>query len=73
MNQGELSDHCSFIGINDADFNSQCLSYSKRFFYENLSPKNHSQVSFEIKVYQDSVLVSFASALPNITTAIHAG
>ena len=39
LNQGELDDHCQFIGMNGAYFNSQCLSNAKRFFSEMLSPK----------------------------------
>ena len=41
LNKGGLSAHCSFIGLNDADFNSQCLSNAELLFYETLSPKNH--------------------------------
>ena len=41
--QGELSDQCSFIGMNDADFNAQCLSNAKILFSETLSPKKHGQ------------------------------
>ena len=57
LNQGELSDQCSFIGLNDAEFYSQCLSNAKHLFSETLSPKNHGQVSFDKKGDQDAVLV----------------
>ena len=33
LNQGELAAHCSFIGLNDANFNLHCLSNEKRLFY----------------------------------------
>ena len=49
LNQGDISYHCSFIGINDADFNSQCLSNAKRLYSETLSPKKHGQLSFDKK------------------------
>ena len=47
--------------------NTKCL------FSETLSPKNHSRVSFDKKVYQDDVLVSLTETLTTITTANHVG
>ena len=73
LNQVEITAHCSFIGLNYSDFNSQCLSNVKHSFSEMLSPKNHSQVSFDKKGYQDTVLVSFTATTPAITTNIHNG
>ena len=73
LNQGEAYAHCSFIGLNDAYFNSQCLSNEKRLFSENLLPKNHSQESFDKKSHQDAVMVSFTTTPPSITIAIHIG
>ena len=73
MNQGKNSYHCSFIGLNGADFNSHCLSNSKRLFPETLSPKKHGQVSFDKKGYQDAVLVLFTAKPSVITTANHTG
>ena len=48
LNQGELSDKCSFIGLNCADLDPQCLS--------NTKPKHHGQVSIDKKGYQDAVI-----------------
>ena len=45
----------------------------KMFISENLSPKEHGQVSFEKKGYQDEVLVSFTVTPPAITTAYQTG
>ena len=73
MNQGKLSAHCSFIGMNDEDFNLQCLSNAKRLFSETLSQKNHGQASFDKQVYQYAVLVSFTETPPTITTGTHTG
>ena len=72
MNQGELAAHYSFIDMNGANFNLQCLSNANILFYEILSPKHHGQVSFDKKGYQDTVLVSFTATRPDITTATHA-
>ena len=47
MNQSQLAAHCSFIGLNDADFNSWCLSNANNLFSKILSPKKHSQVNFD--------------------------
>ena len=41
LNQGELAAHCSFIGMNDANFNLQCITNAKRLFSETLSQKHH--------------------------------
>ena len=71
LNLGELSYHCSFIGLNDVDFNSRCLFNAKYLFSEMLSPKNHGQVSFDQNNNQDAVLLSFTETLPNITTDTH--
>ena len=71
LNQGELAVHCSFIGINHAYFNSQFLFNAKQIFSETLSPKKRGQASFDKKGYQDTVLVSFTTTLPNITTDIN--
>ena len=57
LNQCELSSKCSFIELNDADFNFNCLSNIERLFSETLSPKKYSQVSYGKKGYQDAVLV----------------
>ena len=73
LNQGEISSHYSFIGLNDVYFNSQCLPKSKCLFFETLSPNNHSQVSLDNKGYQYEVLVSFTATLPTITTVTHRG
>ena len=73
MNQAELSDYCSFIGRKNADFNFQLLSNVKYLFSEKLSPKEHSQVIFDKKGYQDAVLVSFTVTPPAITTAFQTG
>ena len=73
LNQGELAPHCSFIGLNGADFNSWCLSNAKHIFYELSSTKNHGQLSFYKEGYQDAVLVSFTATTPNSTTSIHTG
>ena len=62
-----------FIGMNDAYFNSQCLSCEKRVFSETLSPKDHGQVSFDKNVYKYAVLVSFTATPPAITTATKNG
>ena len=43
------------------------------YFSETFSPKNHSQVSFDKRDYQVSVLVSFTTTLPKIITSIHIG
>ena len=59
--------------MNDADFNSQFLSNAKSLFFETLSPKNHGQVSFGKKGYQDSVLVLFVATPPNSNTDIQTG
>ena len=59
LNQGELAAHFSFIGMNDEDFNSQCLFNAKCLFYETSSPKKHGQVIFDIFFNQDAVLVLF--------------
>ena len=59
--------------MNETDFNSECLSNAKRLFYETLSPKNHGQVIFDKKGYQDAVLVSFTATSPAITTSTHTG
>ena len=59
--------------MNETDFNSECLSNAKRLFYETLSPKNHGQVIFDKKGYQNAVLVSFTATLPAISTATHTG
>ena len=45
-----ISAKYSFIGLNVAGFNLQCLSNSKRLFSETLSPKNNGQVSFDKKL-----------------------
>ena len=58
--------------MNDSDLNSQCLSNSKCYFSETLSPKHHGQVSFDKKGYQDSVLASFTTTPHAITTANNA-
>ena len=58
--------------MNDSDFNSQFLSNAKSLFFETLSPKNHGQVSFGKKGYQDSVLASFTTTPHAITTANNA-
>ena len=71
LNQDELAAHCSFIVMNDADFNSWYLSNAKHLFSKTLSPKNHGEVSFDKKGYQDAVLVSFTEIPPTITTYIH--
>ena len=68
LNQGELSDYCLFIGLDDAYFNLRCLSNANRLFSEILSPKNPIQLSFGKKVYHDIVLVSFTATLPVINT-----
>ena len=73
LNQGELSDHCSFNGLNEADFNLRCLSNAKRLFSETLSPKKSGQVRFDKKVYQYTVLVSFTATPHDITTNIYNG
>ena len=73
LNQGGISDQCSFTGLNYADFNSQCLSNAKRLFSETLSPKHYGQVTFCKKCYQDAVQVSFTATPPNIITATHTG
>ena len=54
-------------------FGSQCLSNAKHLFSETLSPKNHSQVSFDKQGYQYEVLVSFNSTPHNMTAATHTG
>ena len=41
LNHGDLPGHCSFIGLNDTDTNSQCLSNAEPLSYETVSPKNH--------------------------------
>ena len=68
LNKGELSTNCLFIGMDDTDINSQCLSNKKDSFYEALSPKKHVQVSFDKKGYQDAVLVSFTTIFTVIAT-----
>ena len=73
MNQGEISSRCAFISLNNAYFNSQCLSNVKRLFSARLSQKKHDQLRFDRKFYQDEVLVSFTATLPNITTDIRTG
>ena len=73
LNQGELSDQCSFIGLKYSDLDPQCLFNTKHLFPEMLSPKHHGQVSFDKKGYQDAVIVSFTAKPPTITTAIHTG
>ena len=73
LNQGALASHCSFIGMNHAGFDSHCLSNMERVYSEILSPKHHSQVSFDKTCYQDAVLVSFAATPPVITTGTHTG
>ena len=73
LNQGELASHCTFIGLNDAQFNLQCLSNVKCLFYETLSPKNHGRVSFDNKCYQDAVLVAFTATPSDATTATYTG
>ena len=73
LNQGDLAAHCLFIGHNYSDFNSRCLSNAESLFYETLPPKNHSQVSFDKKGYQDAVLVLFTATPPAINTANHTG
>ena len=50
FNKGELYYHCSFIDLNDAEFNSQFLSNAKCLFSETLLLKNHSQVRFTKEV-----------------------
>ena len=72
-NQDETSSNYSFIGLNDAYFNSRCFSNAIFLFSETLPPKHHGQVSFDKKGYQDAVLVSFTATPPNITTAINNG
>ena len=71
MNQGELSAHCSFIGMNDAYFNSHYLPNTKHLFSETVSPKNPCQVSFDKKGDQNEVLVSFTATPLNINTDIY--
>ena len=73
LNRGELAAQFSFIGLNDANFNSQCLSNAKCLFYETLSPKKHGKVIFDKKGYQYAVLFSFTAITPVITTATHRG
>ena len=53
LKQEKNSAHCSFIGMNDAYFNSQCLYNAKRLLSEILSSKKHGKVSFDKKVYHD--------------------
>ena len=65
LNRGELSFRCSFICLSDANFNSRCLSNAKSLFSETLSPKQHGQVSFDKKGYQDAVLVSLNETPPD--------
>ena len=71
--QGELASHCSFIGLNYAAFNSQCLSNAKCLFYQKLAPKHHGQVNFDKKAYQYSVLALFTTLPHNTTTATNTG
>ena len=73
MNHCELASHCSFIGLKDEDFNSHCLSNGESLFYEMLSPKNHGQVSFDKKIYQNAVLFSCTESPLTIITANHTG
>ena len=73
MNQGEISNQCSFIDLNYAYIDPQCLSNTKHLFPEILSPKHHGQVSFDKKGYQDAVIVSFTATSTTINTAIHTG
>ena len=68
LNQGKLSDNCSFIGLNDEDFISQCLFNANCLSSEMLSPKKYGQVIFDKKGYQDAILVSFTATTPTITT-----
>ena len=73
MNQGDFDAQCSFISMNGADLNSQCISNAKRLFYETLPPKNHGKVSFVKKVYHDAVLVLFTATPTEITTDTNTG
>ena len=73
LKQGELSDHCSYIGLNDADFSSLCLSNAKHLFSEILSPKKHGQVRSGKTFSQDAVPVSSTATPPNITLYIYTG
>ena len=71
MRRGEIADHCSLIGLKDADFNSQFISNAKRLFSETLSPKNHGQVCLDRKGYQYELLVSFTLTTSAISAATH--
>ena len=73
MNQGELDAHCLFIGMNDAGFNSRCLSNVKRLFSETLSSKHIGQLRFDKEDHHDAVLVFFTITPPKTTTANHTG
>ena len=72
LNQGDIAALFSFIGINDAYFNAQCLSNAQRLFSEILSPKKRWSMFWQ-RGYQDSVLVSFIATPPAMTTATHSG
>ena len=39
LNQGELYSHSSFIGLNDADFNVQCISNANVYFLKRYHQK----------------------------------
>ena len=73
LNQGKLDHCCSFVGLNDVYFNSQCLSYAKCLFSETVPEKNQFQVSLDKKGYQYAVLVSFTPTPSSITTANQTG
>ena len=45
LNQGEISAHCSLIGMKYSDFNYDFISNATGLFSETVPPKNHGQVS----------------------------
>ena len=68
MNQVELADHCSLIGLKYSGFNFWCISNVKCLFSETVSPKNNDQVCMDRKGYQDAFLVSFTKTPLSIVT-----
>ena len=73
MKKGEISAQCSFIVMNYAFLNSQCISNSNNLFSETVPPKKHGQVNFDKKGYQDALLVLFTATTLAITTDTQTG
>ena len=67
MSQDEPDYYCLSIGLEDCGFYLQCISNTKLFFNEAVSPKKKFRVFLDRKVYTYALLVAFTVTLPDIT------